>query len=44
LWYFDGNEWNVRSENGQHLLVDGLWKSKWCTAACLQLKSTYVIK
>ncbi|KAG1810894.1 uncharacterized protein BJ212DRAFT_1278610 [Suillus subaureus] len=28
LWYFDGNEWNVRSENGQHLLVDGLWKSR----------------
>jgi hypothetical protein len=26
LWYFDGNEWNV-SENGQHLLVDGLWKN-----------------
>ncbi|KAG1739450.1 uncharacterized protein EDB91DRAFT_1053866 [Suillus paluster] len=28
LWYFDGNEWNVHSENGQHLLIDGLWKTR----------------
>ncbi|KAG1720777.1 hypothetical protein EDB19DRAFT_1646904 [Suillus lakei] len=28
LWYFDGNEWNVHSETGQHLLIDGLWKTR----------------
>jgi len=27
LWYFDGNEWNSHSDDGQHMLIDGLWKA-----------------
>jgi hypothetical protein len=28
LWYFDGNEWNIHSENGQHQLIDRLWTGR----------------
>lgn len=28
LWYLDGNEWNTHSENGQHQLIERLWKGR----------------
>lgn len=28
LWYLDGNEWNTHAENGQHQLIERLWKSR----------------